>query len=155
MELKDILKGLRERKQVSMDKMCEELGKYYNMPLAKSTISKWENGKAEPNLSYARVLTKYFGVTLDYLLGLENEKVYNLSKISKKETTLLSNFNKLNETGKDEAIKRVEELTQIDKYTHEEKDHLMPIAAHDKEGKFSKEDMEHDLNLMKDDELWK
>lgn len=44
MELKDILKNLREQKQVSMDKMCEDLYKQFNMPLAKSTVSKWENG---------------------------------------------------------------------------------------------------------------
>ncbi|BFN04329.1 helix-turn-helix domain-containing protein [Clostridium tetani] len=98
-------------------------------------------------------ICEILNVDIKTLEPLDQNLINN--NLSKKETTLLTNFNKLNETGKDEAIKRVEELTQIDKYTHEEKDHLMPIAAHDKEGKFSKEDMEHDLNLMKDDELWK
>lgn len=69
MEMKDILKNLREEKQVSMDKMREDLISLYGANLAKSTISKWENGKAEPSLSYARILTKYFNVTLDFLLG--------------------------------------------------------------------------------------
>ena len=38
-------------------------------------------------------------------------------KIEKLTDILLSDFNKLNKTGKEEAVKRVEELTQINKYT--------------------------------------
>ncbi|MBU3205605.1 helix-turn-helix domain-containing protein [Clostridium algidicarnis] len=73
-ELCIILKELREAKGVSMDKMCEDLSKLYGVSLAKSTISKWENGKAEPTLAYARILSKYFDVTLDYIIGVSNEK---------------------------------------------------------------------------------
>ena len=93
-EMKYILKGLREQKQISMDKMCEDLNNVYDVSIAKSTISKWENGKAEPSLANARILTKYFNVTLDYLLGLEKEESYNFNKLSKEETTLLENYNK-------------------------------------------------------------
>lgn len=76
-ELSERLKNLREEKGISMDKMCEDLSKIYNMNLAKSTISKWENGKSEPTMSYARVLAKYFDVSLDYIIGLTNEKSDN------------------------------------------------------------------------------
>lgn len=68
------LRELREDKNVSMDKMCEDLAKTYDVNLAKSTISKWENGKAEPTLAYARILSKYFNVTLDYIIGTSNNK---------------------------------------------------------------------------------
>jgi transcriptional regulator with XRE-family HTH domain len=30
-------------------------------------ISRWEAGKAEPSMEYARILAKYFNVSLDYL----------------------------------------------------------------------------------------
>lgn len=158
-ELKDILKHLREEKEVSMDKMCEDLNNLFNVSLAKSTISKWENGKAEPSLSYARILTKYFDVTLDYLLGLEKEDVYSFNKtdnLSKEEKLLLLNFNKLNDIGKMEASKRVAELTEIPKYTYINRDisYLKPMAAHDKDGSFSKEDLQHDIDIMNDDEFW-
>lgn len=73
-ELSYILKNLREEKNVSMDKMCDDLSKLYDVNLAKSTVSKWENGKAEPSLAYLRILSKYFNVTLDYLIGLEDKK---------------------------------------------------------------------------------
>lgn len=184
-ELKDILRGLREQKQVSMDKMCEDLNNIYNVALAKSTISKWENGKAEPSLAYARILTKYFNVTLDYLLGLEKEEMYNFNKLSKEETTLLENFNKLNDLGKKEANKRVAELSYMPMYcdneilatkeddeftkakkkaleARKEKEryyknnpHLMPKASHDKEGTFTDEEIKHDDDIMDNDDLWK
>ena len=67
----DKLKCLRENKNVSMDKMCEDLSQIFDVSLAKSTISKWENGKAEPSLAYARILSKYFNVTLDYIISTE------------------------------------------------------------------------------------
>jgi len=123
-EMKYILKGLREQKQISMDKMCEDLNNVYDVSIAKSTISKWENGKAEPSLANARILTKYFNVTLDYLLGLEKEESYNFNKLSKEETTLLENYNKLNALGKKEANKRVAELTEITRYLNTTTDEI-------------------------------
>lgn len=73
-ELSGRLKKLRENKGISMDKMCSDLYKLYGVNLAKSTISKWENGKMEPTLSYARILSKYFNVTLDYITGISENK---------------------------------------------------------------------------------
>lgn len=141
-ELKYILKGLREQKQVSMDKMCEDLNTSYNVALAKSTVSKWENGKAEPSLAYARILTKYFNVTLDYLLGLENEELYNFGNLSKQETTLLENYNKLNDLGKKEANKRVSELTEINIYikTKNNVTELIPTIKEKEEYNFAAHD---------------
>ncbi len=159
-ELKTILKHLREEKQVSMDKMCEDLNSSYNMSLAKSTISKWENGKAEPSLSYARILTKYFNVTLDYLLGLEKEETYSFNEtknLSKDEEILLSNFNKLNDLGKKEANKRVAELTEINKYIKENNTFEL-ITATKYEIPAALEDIyttiaAHDDNLTDDEKL--
>lgn len=145
-EFKYILKGLREQKQVSMDKMCEDLNNLYNVALAKSTVSKWENGKAEPNLAYARVLTKYFDVTLDYLLGLEKSELYNFDKLSKQETILLTRFNELNDFGKKEAIKRVDELTEMSRYTDIE---ITTLAAHNDGNEISDHDMDFIQEALK------
>lgn len=147
-----IKKGL-EIRNMKQAELVEKTG------IGKSSISTYISGAYEPKQKNIYKIAKALDVNEAWLMGLdvpmERQQLTLNNNLSKEETTLLTNFNKLNETGKDEAIKRVEELTQIDKYTHEEKNHLMPIAAHDKEGNFSKEDMEHDLNLMKDDKLWK
>ena len=90
------------------------------------------------------------------------------------ENKLLNSFNKLNDEGKNEAIKRVDELTELNKYKKEEdnkiievpkkekqiwekpgKEYLMPKASHDKDGEFTEEEYKHDDDLMNNDDLWK
>jgi transcriptional regulator with XRE-family HTH domain len=74
MQTSRILKELREKKNISMDKMANDLKKYGVSP-SKSMISRWETGKAEPSMEYARVLARYFSVSLDYLLGLDSTPI--------------------------------------------------------------------------------
>lgn len=48
--------------------------------VSKTTICQYETSKQEPTLSLLIEIAKYFKVTTDYLLGLENEdgtKTYN------------------------------------------------------------------------------
>ncbi len=66
MEFKDILKDLRIEKGLTQ----EELAKQINFSL--SIVNKWENGKKSPSVDAIKILAKYFNVTTDYLLGLEN-----------------------------------------------------------------------------------
>ena len=130
-DLGNLLKQLREEKNVSMDKMIEDLKNLYSISIAKSTISKWENNKADPSMENAKILCNYFNISLDYLLGLskyknkEEELESHKSKMiefannhnkSLYEKKLLDSFNKLNDLGKKEATKRVSELTEISKY---------------------------------------
>lgn len=163
-DLGNLLKQLREEKNLSMDKMIEDLKKLYSISIAKSTISKWENNKADPSMENAKILCNYFNISLDYLLGLSKyknkeeeleahkSKLIEFAKNHNKnfyENNLLNNFNQLNDEGKKEAIKRVNELTELSKYKKENnkvveltrnnkeiweepgKEHLMPIACHD------------------------
>ena len=134
-----------------MDKMREDLISLYGANLAKSTISKWENGKAEPSLSYARILTKYFNVTLDFLLGLEDENTYKFKTQTKDEKELLSNYNKLNTKGKDKLIDYSNDLVENPKYTYEEPE---TFAAHSKENgdtEGNTRDIEKIKKLIKED----
>lgn len=68
-------------------------------------------------------------------LGISVESLYSQSdnqKITKDESDLLDDYEKLNNFGKKEARKRVSELTEISKYSiDEDKSHLMTVAAHD------------------------
>lgn len=60
------LKELRIEKGVGQI----ELAKAINV--SKGIISLWENGLREPKLSNLIALAKFFEVSLDYLVGLEN-----------------------------------------------------------------------------------
>ena len=59
------LKQLRIEKNIGQ----VELAKMLNV--SKGVISLWENGLREPTLSNIKAIAMYFGVTSDYLIGLE------------------------------------------------------------------------------------
>ena len=143
-----LLKELREEKSVSMDKMVQDLKNLYDVNIAKSTISKWENNKADPSMEYARILIKYFNVSLDYLLGISKyknkeeelhdykNKMNEFNKNHNKnfyENKLMNSFNKLNDEGKNEAIKRVDELTELNKYKKQEDTKVVELPSNNKE----------------------
>ncbi len=60
------LKELRENKNLSQSQLAKNTG------LNQTTISSWEIGKRIPSAQAIIVLAKYFGVSADYLLGLED-----------------------------------------------------------------------------------
>ncbi|MCM1289526.1 MAG: helix-turn-helix domain-containing protein [Corallococcus sp.] len=62
----DRLKELRTEKELSLMALALETG------LSSSALSYWELGKRVPNAEAIITLAKYFGVSADYLLGLEN-----------------------------------------------------------------------------------
>lgn len=64
-KFKDILKDLRMEKGIGQ----VELAKCINV--SKGIISLWENGLREPNMSSLIALSKYFNVSIDYLVGIE------------------------------------------------------------------------------------
>ena len=62
----DRLKELRLEKGLTQKQLAEEV----NLP--SSAIGFWELGKRSPSLDAVIQLAKYFGVSLDYLAGLED-----------------------------------------------------------------------------------
>lgn len=105
--------------------------------LSKSTLQRYETG-AIKNMPIDKLetLASALNVSPAYLMGWENINLKNEfnkteDTISIKERKLLNNFNNLNETGKDEAIKRVSELTLIPSYIKgQSTSNIKTIAAH-------------------------
>lgn len=60
------LKELRIEKGVGQVELATKLN------VSKGIISLWENGLREPKLSNLIILAKFFEVSIDYLVGLEN-----------------------------------------------------------------------------------
>ncbi|OOM75114.1 HTH-type transcriptional regulator Xre [Clostridium puniceum] len=106
--------------------------------------------------------------------GIPDGESYGPLKIinrenTKEEVILLSNYEILNDTGKEKLIEYSNDLIETPKYVEktkvidlitatkeklEAKPHLMPIASHDKEGNFTAEDYKHDDDIMNDDDFW-
>ena len=62
---KNNLKMLRVERGLGQVELSQKLG------LSKGIISLWENGLREPSMSSLIMLAKFFNVSVDYLLGLE------------------------------------------------------------------------------------
>lgn len=60
------IRELRRERGISQPQLAAAIG------VSKGVISFWENGVNEPKASYIVALCKFFGVSSDYLLGLES-----------------------------------------------------------------------------------
>lgn len=60
------LKTLRKQRNIAQPELATALG------VSKGVISLWENSLREPLLSNLIKLAQFFGVTIDYLAGLED-----------------------------------------------------------------------------------
>ena len=60
------LKELRQEKCLSIKALAKEVG------IGSSSLCRWENCQADVKGYHLVILAKYFGVTIDYLMGLEN-----------------------------------------------------------------------------------
>ncbi|MDD7214979.1 MAG: helix-turn-helix transcriptional regulator [Clostridia bacterium] len=60
------LKALRQEKGLGQVALAKQLD------VGKSIISLWEQNKCEPTLSKLIAIAEFFGVSIDYLAGLEN-----------------------------------------------------------------------------------
>ena len=61
-----MLKELREEKKLSMSDLAKQIDSTH------ATISRWESGINDIKSEQLTILAKFFGVTTDYLLGLES-----------------------------------------------------------------------------------
>lgn len=66
--------GIRFKK-LRVDKKLTQFQLAKILDISKSNISKYETGNVEPNLETLVKISKYFGVSTDYLLGNEIEKI--------------------------------------------------------------------------------
>lgn len=115
MKFAEILTKLMENAQITNYKLEQETG------ISNSLISSWKRGKCEPGSKNMQILANYFGVSVNYLLGIEQTKQEILDIIDndinrardERETTLLTQFRKLDELGKMRVIQAL--MDEVDK----------------------------------------
>lgn len=64
----DLFKKLCDDRNISVSKACIEMG------LSRSIAAKWKNTKTNPSAEVLPKIAKYFGVSVDYLLGAEEKE---------------------------------------------------------------------------------
>ena len=69
METKDIILELRTKKGISQDELAECVF------VTRQAVSRWENGETTPNTETLKLLSKFFNVSINTLLGSPRELV--------------------------------------------------------------------------------
>lgn len=107
MEMGQKIYNLRVQKGLTLEELGNMVG------VGKSTVRKWENGMIA-NMKRDKIIkvSEALGTTPAYLMGWQeiDDKIEEPSKI-------IQYYNQLNDIGKHEAEKRVEELTYLPQYT--------------------------------------
>lgn len=93
------LKALRLEKNLTL----EQLGLIFNV--TKQAVSRWETGDRIPSIEMVYMLSEYFNVSTDYLLGKLDYKTINNIKRNETQQSLTSNESEL-----------LEEFRALDKY---------------------------------------
>lgn len=80
------MRCLREHYGITQTQLAERLG------VTKSAVNAWETGTNSPSLTYIIKLAQIYGVSTDYLLGV-NERltvdITNLDELQKQAVTLM------------------------------------------------------------------
>ena len=89
----EVLKKLREGDSLSQIRFSKEIG------FSQAAVSAWENNTREPGIEALIKISKYFNVSVDYLVGntKKNERKKSpTDNLSAEEKELLENFRQLN-----------------------------------------------------------
>lgn len=106
-EFGTVLKKLRLENSLTQKQLAEHLN------ISESTIGMYEQNRRKPDYEILDAIADYFNVDMDFLLGRTNTKqIYSVWK-----NMLLNDFELLNDLGQQEAVKRVNDLTLIEKYS--------------------------------------
>ena len=97
----------------------EELGQ--KLGLQKSAIAKYENGRVENiKRSVIKKMAEVLNCSPCYLMGWDDAPEQTpAAALTSDESALLSNYQKLNGTGKEKARDYVEDLSEQEKYTQD------------------------------------
>lgn len=97
------LKELRADKKITQSALAEKIN------VTQDSISLWETGRRIPDSEYLIKLADFFGCSIDYLCGREDDfgiikKTAEVPALSREETELLTYFKKLNNLQQQKVI---------------------------------------------------
>lgn len=111
MGIPERLVEIREANGYTRKKLAEELGRPY------ATVTKYETGEREPGHTYIIEIAKKFGVTTDYILGIEKSPAPAEADTGDKRLDgIIENYHQLNEDGQQQLADQAESLTYMPKY---------------------------------------
>ena len=82
-QLNERLKELRSKMGISQNSLAKK------MNLTRATINAWEMGISYPNAKSLIMLSEFFKVSVDYILGLDNIESVDISNLNEAEKKLI------------------------------------------------------------------
>lgn len=136
--LKQIMKE-RQLRQVDILEKCKPFCQKFGVKLGRNDLSQYVNGKVEPGQEKLTILGLALNVSEAWLMGFDIP-IERVASSKEELPKIMQYYEKLNDIGKHEATKRVEELTLVPRYT------LNIKAAHN-----AYENEPEELEKMKED----
>jgi len=84
MEIREILKKLREKNNLTQDQLAERVR------VTRQAVSRWENGETQPNTDTLKLLSQEFDVSINTLLGSPRELICQCCGMPLSEDSLIS-----------------------------------------------------------------
>ena len=84
MEIRDILKNLREKQHLTQEQLAERV------MVSRQAVSRWENGETQPNTDTLKLLSKEFGVSINTLLGSPRQLICQCCGMPLSEDSMIS-----------------------------------------------------------------
>ena len=82
MDTKEILCQLRNRKGMSQDELAEKVF------VTRQAVSRWENGETTPNVETLKLLSRFFDVSINTLLGTPRQLICQCCGMPLEDSTL-------------------------------------------------------------------
>ncbi len=91
------LRELRNKRNLSIDDLVNQINKIYETSISKSMISRYENGQTDPKMENVRAIANFFKVSADFLLGISesNSKPFEPELNDKDEKTIQKELQKM------------------------------------------------------------
>ncbi len=114
----------RNLKQVDILELCKPYCKKYNEKLGKSILSQYLSGSVIPGQSKLTILGLALNVNEVWLMGYDVQKERTDSHVpiqadvplTLDEKRMLDYFRNFNDEGREEALKRLSEMSELDRY---------------------------------------
>ena len=109
MEFSEVLKELRESHSLTQEQLAKHID------VSRSTIAGYESRNRQPDYDKLVSISRYFHVSVDYLLTGEKEAVFSSSSLPKPDEKILDRkvmkaYQRLDFNGKQDVLKYVELL---------------------------------------------
>lgn len=119
--ISEVLKTSRKGSNLSVNEVVDKLSSLYGIVVASKTLYGWEKSRSQPDIDTFLALCKIYNISNDDFLMIGNYLCDRESPTNPDESSqlLLSNYEQLNDEGKEKLISYSNDLVDTGRYLKE------------------------------------